>query len=180
RFTLAAEGTKNRAQRIQDCVDTAARAGYTVPTGNRTIVILNAQVDSGSAGGRVLLDPGAWNVAFAAHEMAHGYGLNHSFSDDPAYRNATWSQPGEYDDEWDEMSAMHVLGSATPRFGTGAVSFNAYHRDKLGWLARTRVKTFGADGVGSATLTIAPLNYSYRWYTTGPKLVRVPFDPGDP
>jgi hypothetical protein len=180
RYTQAQEAAKNRAQRIQDCVDTALGAGYTVPAGNRTIVILNALVDSGSAGGRTVLDPGAWNVAFAAHEMGHGYGLNHSYSDDLNYRNATWSQPGEYDDEWDEMSAMNVLGAATPSFGTGAVGFNAYHRDNLGWLARTRVKTFGADGVGSATLTVAPLNYSVRWYTTGPKLVRVPFDPGDP
>jgi hypothetical protein len=179
RFTLAQEGAKNRAQRIQDCVDTAASAGYAVPAGNRTVVILNAQVDSGSAGGRVLLDPAAWNVAFAAHEMGHGYGLHHSYSDDVSYRNATWSQPGEYDDEWDEMSAMHVLGAASS-FGTGAVGLNGYHRDKLGWLARTRVTTFGADGVGSATLTIAPLNYSYLWFTRGPKLVRVPFDPSDP
>ena len=60
-----------------------------MPAGNRTIAITNDWVDSGSASGAVLLDPGAWNVAFAAHEMGHGTDLNHSFSDDPTYRNAS-------------------------------------------------------------------------------------------
>ena len=46
-----------RWQRIQDCVGAAQTGGYPVPVGNRIVAIINGQVDSGSAGGEVLLDP---------------------------------------------------------------------------------------------------------------------------
>ena len=83
--------------------------------------MLNDWVDSGAAGGRVLLDPGAWSVGFAAHEMLHGDGLDHSFSDDTTFHAATWSAPGEYDDLWDEMSAMNIYTFGTANFSTSAV-----------------------------------------------------------
>jgi len=168
---------KTRDSRISDCVAAAQAGGYTVPPGHRTIAVTNDQVDSGAAGGRVLLDPGAWNVAFAAHEMAHGYGLGHSFSNDLTYRNASWSAPGEYDDPWDLMSAMNVHGFTTARFGNGGVGLSAFHRDEKGWLAKNRVLTMGADGVRTRSLTIAPLEVPSA---AGPLLVRVPFDPSDP
>jgi hypothetical protein len=176
-FTLAQEQPKTRWQKTQDCVDTAARGGYSVPAGHRITVIINGVVDSGSAGGRVLLDPKAWNVGFAAHEMLHGYGLDHSYSDDTSYKNVTWSQPGEYDDSWDHMSAMNHFSFNTARFGASAVGLNGYFRDKIGWLPRSRVFTFGANGVGSRTMTLAPLEVPSAF---GPQLVRVPFDAGDP
>lgn len=175
--TKAQAQAQTRGARIQSCVDAAARGGYAVPAGFRTVAITNAQVDSGAAGGRVLLDPGAWNVAFASHEMSHGYGLGHSFSNDTSYQNASWSQPGEYDDMWDQMSAMHVYSFATARFGAAGTGLNAFHRDEKGWLARNRVLTIGADGVGSRTVSIAPLEAPQA--STGPLLVRVPFDPAD-
>lgn len=174
----AAETTRGRDRRIQDCVDAAARGGYTVPAGHRTIAITNDRVDSGSAGHRVLLDPGAWNIAFAGHEMLHGYGLGHSFSNDPNYRNVSWAQIGEYDDPWDQMSAMNVFGVSTTRFGTTGVGLGAYHRDEMGWIGRDRILTLGADGVGSRTLTLTPLETPTIRST--PLLVRVPFDVADP
>jgi hypothetical protein len=156
----------------------AARAGgYTVPAGHRTIAIVNDWVDSGAAGGQVLLDPGAWNVAFAAHEMGHGIELNHSFSDDPTYRNAPWSQIGEYDDPWDLMSAMNVFTTNTTRFGVSPAGLNAHHGDRMGWLPRRSIRTFGADGARSRTVRIAALS---RSGAAEPRLVRVPFDPSDP
>jgi hypothetical protein len=175
-FTLAQEQGKSRGQRIQDCVDTARNNGWTVPAGHRTMAITNAALDAGSAGGRVLLDPNSTNVAFAAHEMGHGYGLGHSFSNDTSYQNASWSQPGEYDDPWDEMSAMNVYGWTTTRYGNGGVGLSAHHLDELGWLPRTRIVTVGSGGELSRTVTMAPLEVPSA---TGPLLVRVPFDPAD-
>ncbi|MEV7330557.1 hypothetical protein [Micromonospora sp. NPDC093244] len=175
-YTLAQFGSIDRWTRIQRCVDTAATAGYAVPAGNRIAVMLNDWVDSGAAGGRVLLDPGAWNVGFAAHEMLHGYNLGHSFSNDTTYQNAPWSQPGEYDDPWDEMSAMHIHAFGTANYGTSAVGLNGPHRDELGWLPKNRVFTMAADGVASRTLTLAPLEVPAA---SGPQLVRIPFDPAD-
>jgi len=175
-FTKAQQAPKSRWQKIQDCVATAADNGYTVPSGNRVIAIVNDWIDSGAAGGQVLLDPGAWNVAFAAHEMGHGYGLGHSFSNDPNYRNASWSAPGEYDDPWDLMSAMNVYGFTGVNFGNGGVGLNAYHRDEAGWIPRSRILTVGANGDGTRTVTVRALESSSA---SGYRLVRVPFDPGD-
>ncbi|MBW4717165.1 hypothetical protein [Saccharothrix obliqua] len=176
-YTLAQEQAKDRWTKIQDCVGTAAANGYQVPAGHRIIAILNDFADSGAAGDRVVLDPGAWNVGFAAHEMLHGYGLGHSFSDDPTYRNVDWAQIGEYDDPWDEMSAMNIHAFGTARFGTSAVGLNGYFRDKLGWLPRSRVRTLGSDGIGTRTVTLAPLELPGN---AGPQLLRIPFDPADP
>lgn len=175
-YTMAQEAPKSRWDKINDCVSTAAGAGYSVPSGDRIAVITNSQQDSGSSGGRVLLDPGAWNIRFAAHEMGHGYGLDHSYSNDLTYQNAPWSAPGEYDDMWDEMSAQHVYGFSTTNFGNGGVGFNAFDRDKLGFIPRNRIRTFGANGVGSATVPLAPLQVPSA---SGSLLVRVPFDPSD-
>jgi len=175
-YTQADEAPKSRWQKIADCVSTARAAGYTVPAGHRIAVITNALQDSGAAGGRVLLDPGAWNDRFAAHEMGHSYGLDHSWSNDLTYQNAPWSAPGEYDDPWDEMSAQHVYGFETTSFGNGGVGLNGYHRDKLGWIPRNRIATFGAGGAASETFTLAPLQVPSA---SGRLLVRVPFDPAD-
>ncbi|MGW0522475.1 hypothetical protein [Crossiella sp. NPDC003009] len=176
-FTLEQQRPKTRWDRIQDCVNTAAGNGYTVPGGHRIIAILNDWVDSGAAGDRVLLDPGAWNVGFAAHEMLHGYGLGHSFSDDPTYRNVEWAQIGEYDNPWDIQSAMNIHTFQTARFGTSAVGLNGYFRDKLGWLPRDRVFTLGADGVRTRTITLSALETPG---TAGTQLLRIPFDANDP
>jgi hypothetical protein len=175
-YTLEQEKTRSRWQKTQDCVDAAKAAGYTVPSGHRITVALNANLDGGAAGGRVLLDPNSYNVGFAAHEMLHGYGLGHSFSDDPEYRNASWSAIGEYDDPWDIMSAMNIYGFATTRFGTSAIGLNGYFLDKIGWLGRSRILTLGADGVASRTVTLAPLEVPGA---SGPQLIRIPFDPND-
>jgi hypothetical protein len=174
--TLAGSASQTRSARIQSCVSAAQAGGYTVPTGNRVVAIINGQVDSGSAGGAVLLDPGAWNVGFAAHEMLHGYALGHSFSNDTSYRNVSWAQPGEYDDPWDEMSAMNIYGGSTTSFGTAAVGLNGYFRDKLGWLPSSQVLTLGKNGVGSRTVTLTALEASG---SSGTRLIRIPFDPAD-
>ncbi len=175
-YSKATEAPKSRWDKINDCVSTAAANGYNVPAGNRIAVITNSQQDSGSAGGRVLLDPFAWDVRFASHEMGHGYDLGHSFSNDLTYQNASWSQPGEYDDMWDQMSAQHVYSVNGGTFGETGTSLNAYHRDKLGWLPMNRIRTFSSGGETAATVTVAPLQLPS---VAGTLLIRVPFDPSD-
>lgn len=175
-YTKATQSTKTRWQRIQDCTATAKSNGYTIPTGNRIVAVTNDSQDAGAAGGQVLLSPGALDVGFAAHEMLHGYGLGHSWSNDPSYQNASWSGKGEYDDPWDEMSAMAHYGWTTARYGTAAVGLNGFHLDKLGWLPKNRVVTHGANGVSTASYTLASLETQS---TAGSLMIRVPFDPGD-
>ncbi len=39
-----------------------------------------------------------WDAEIGAygHEVGHGFGFEHSYSNDPTYRNAEWSGIGEY------------------------------------------------------------------------------------
>ena len=166
-----------RVTLIQRCVDAAKAHGYAVPANHRIVAVINADVDAGFVGGRVLLSPANYNVGFAAHQMLHAYGLGHSFSTDTAYKATSTSQPGEFDNPWDEMSARHTHSFTTLRYGTSAVGLNGFHRDLLGWLPMDRVVTVGADGVGSRTYTLAPLETPSA---AGPLLLRIPFEPADP
>ena len=171
--------TVTRWEQIQHCVDAAARGGYTVPAGHRIMAVTNADTGSGAAGDRVLMSPGVYSLDFAAHEMLHSYGLGHSYSDDRTFRAETWSAAGEYHDPWDEMSAQLNFSFPT-RFGQSATTLNGYHLDKLGWLPMSRVLTLGADGVGSRTITMAPLEAFWTPGPPGPQLVRIPFDGTNP
>lgn len=164
RSTLTQAADKNRGQRIQDCVDAARARGYVVPRGNRVVAVVNAQVDDGADGGRVLLNSNNWNVSYAAHEMAHLMDLNHSYSDA--------APDAEYDDQWDLMSVWRVFHRVDlPRFIFGPPGLNAEHRDRMGWLRRDQVQTFGRDGQRSRTVTITNL---YQPGTRGIRSVRVP------
>ena len=139
---------------------------------------MNAQVDSGSQGGRVALDPGAWFVSFAAHEMGHGYGLDHSFDDTgTVYDSNSDSRPGAYGDEWDIMSAMTFAGfnpTFTGQFGQSGPGLNALNLEELGWLAANRVVTW--DGT-SETATLAALNHPLA---SGYLMAKVSFDAANP
>jgi hypothetical protein len=62
------------------------------------------------------------------------------------------------------------------RFGDGPVGLNAFHLDRMGWLPRSRILTFGADGATNRTVTLAALETPEA---PGYLTIRAPFDPGD-
>jgi len=168
-----------RGELITDCVNTARNDPsdpYTIPPGHRVAVITDPDIDLFGGGGGALL-PSGIDVGGLSHEVGHGIELNHSFSDDPNYRNASWSAIGEYDDQWDLMSYANVFGVGTARFGFGGPGLNPHHLDRMGWIPRSRLLTLGADGAASQTVTLAALNHPEA---PGHLLVRIPFDPGDP
>ena len=170
-FTLAQAQAMTRNQRIDACITVAApdilMGGF-----YSVIAILNTKIDSGASGGRVVLDPDAWNNAFAAHELGHGYGLAHSWSADPDI---------EYGDPWDIMSAMNVYSfqgsygraDAPDKYaaGPGLIALNL---EKKGWLPANRIVTWGPT---SQTVTLAALNQPG---TAGYFMAKVPFDAANP
>ncbi|MFB7618675.1 hypothetical protein [Kitasatospora sp. NPDC056181] len=153
-YTLAQEQGRDRWTRFNDCVNAASAGGYTVPAGHRTVVVTNVGIDWWGAGGAIYLDGTGLGSVSVAHEMLHGYGLGHSFSNDTGYRNAPWSAPGEYDDPWDEMSAANVYASGTGgTYGnTQPVGLVGFQLDKLGWVDHGRVAVAPA-GWSSHTLS---------------------------
>ena len=177
--TELARPDRDRGKFFRECVEAARTSTadpYTVPTGQRVAVITEPGVDLWGGGGSAFL-PSDVDLGAMGHEVGHGLGLNHSFSDDPSYRNADWAQIGEYDDQWDLMSYGNVFATATSRFGFGGPRLNAYHADRMGWLPFSRILTLGADGNGSRTVTLAALTHPE---SSGYLQVRVPSDPADP
>ena len=61
-------------------------------------------------------------------------------------------------------------------FGSSPIGHNGPHLDRIGWLPRNEIVTFGADGATSRTLTLTALHAATPG---GTRLVRIPFDPGD-
>lgn len=164
-----------RWDKVNACKAAAAAAGYTPPAGNQVGIIAHPSVDMFGWTGGAFLPPDV-DVGGTAHESGHGIALNHSFSNDPDYRNADWAQIGEYDNPWDVMSWANCYSMVTTSFGGGPPGLTAFHLDRMGWLPRSRIITFGADGVSSQSITLSALNASS---VSGPLIVRIPFDPGD-
>ena len=109
-------------------------------------VMLNAQVDSGGLPGPqtlsfrnetprpyglVVLDNLAWGNTWAAQEMAHGFSLDHSWSENPDV---------EYGNPFDVMSAFtNNYGFNDQRFAVSGPGMNAPNLDLLGWLPSSRI-----------------------------------------
>jgi hypothetical protein len=178
--TLAYEqGLSNRQQRWQDCINAAAASttDHFVPaSGQRVYVITSPGVDlvgfenSGAVGGDSVALPEI------AHEFGHGVGLNHSWSNDVTWKDATWAGGGEYDNPWDLMSAANVYVDPTGDFGGGPPDLDAHHLDEMGWIPKPRILTLGVDGILSRTVTLAALTHPEA---SGYLLARVPFDSND-
>lgn len=153
---------------------TAPTGAFDVPASDIRYVVTAPGVDLfGWAGGAFL----SWDVdvGLVAHEGGHGIGLDHSFSNDPTYRNADWAQIGEYDDPWDQMSYGNSFRAPTI-FGDAPPGLVAAHLDRMGWLPRSRIVVHGGNGASEAVYTLAAVN---RPEAGGALLIRVPYDPGD-
>jgi len=154
---LASFKQLNRPQKIAACMAAFPEVNF----GNffSVIVIDNSISDSGSAGGKTILDPGGWILSLAAHETGHNYGLDHSFDDsqtscDPGSDN----RPGAYKDPWDIMSARCFAGQNpmfTGAFGQSGPGLNAPYRDKLGWIPSNRNYSVVAGNAFRGIMTLA-------------------------
>jgi len=181
RDTLPAR--ESRAMRI-DAGIRAASADVDFTQFDGICVILNGVVDSGSLGrgartingttktyGLVVLDPNGWSPTVAAHELAHGMGLPHTFSDT--------TPPTEYGDPWDIMSATNVHSYQASRYGTSGPALCAPYRMTLGSMPPDRVFVAGANGRATEHVTLAALDSPHLHE---PLVVKVPVavSPGDP
>lgn len=167
----------DRWGKVGACVNAAASAStgaVTIPAGTIYYVVTFPSVDLfGWAGGAFL--PWDLSVGDVAHEGGHGISLDHSFSNDPNYRNADWAGIGEYDDPWDVMSWANSFRATTP-FGDAPSGLVTPHRDRMGWLPRNRIVVHGSDGVAERTYTLAAVEQPAAG---GALMIRVPYDPGD-
>jgi hypothetical protein len=180
-ITLAqAQANGRRDKLFPICKAAATGVNFDIYYG--VIVVLNADFDSGAVGpGQVVLSPWTWAsnnaVTWIAHEMGHGYGLDHSFDDAAtSYSPGNDSRPGAYGDSWDIMSAM-TFGNINPTFvgayGASGPGLNAHNLDTLGWLPSGRVTTW--DGTCQNFPLVALNHPEVSGYFT----VKVPsHDPG--
>jgi hypothetical protein len=167
--TIAHELAVDRPTRYNDCTSAASRDR----------VITWPFIDGfGLEGSGALVDAEV-PLPELVHEFGHGIGFEHSFSNDQKYQNQDWVKVqdfGEYDDQWDLMSAANIWVDPTGVFGGGPPYLNAYHLDEMGWIPRSRILTLGVDGQSSQTVTLAALNHPEA---SGYLLVRVAADAND-
>lgn len=176
--TTAQFNALGRFERVNACLEaarTAPAAPVTLPSSALRYVVTWPSNDLfGWSGGAYL--PWDFAIGDVIHEGGHGIGLDHSFSNDPNYRNVDWAAIGEYDDPWDAMSWANSFRTPTA-FGDAPTGLIAPHLDRMGWLPRSRILVHGSRGELDATYTVAPINNPT---TPGALLVRVPYDPADP
>ncbi len=143
-----------RYARIQNCITAHEHAGDIAELGRYegVIVFRNVSIDSGNAG-NVLLDLGAWNVTFGAHEMGHTLGLGHSF-DTSDRKNSSWSAPGEYFDPWDIMSAMAVYDFKNTNGFTAGPDLDASSKILKGWMPKTAVTWLNLSDLSATPLSL--------------------------
>ena len=103
------------------------------------VAVFNTDLgDAATSGNGVLAGPDQLNVTWLAHETGHVLGLAHSY-DESTRMLETWSQPGEYYDRYDVMSAMNVDAGDGGDFGAVGPVVCTPNLDLMGWLPAERV-----------------------------------------
>lgn len=156
-----------RWDKAGECINaySGSASGYV-----NVISIVNAEGDAGNAGGRVLITPITSNLTFLSHETGHTFGWGHSF-DDTDRLNADWSQPGEYFDHWDIMSAMAVKTFQHPLSPVAGPGMNAPYLTKHNFIPSHRIlKLSEEDFLQTRQVQIAALNHPEA---NGPLMVRI-------
>jgi hypothetical protein len=193
---LSGRLVSDRKQRVQEClgaipadqlpdfeafygvvvINNAVQDGGSCYTGQQSIIINSKSYNLAC----VWFDPNSLSTEFAAHEIGHGLGLDHSFDD--SGRNCD-GRPGEYCDPWDIMSAQNTyqftdrnwLIAGSPSGGGPGV--NAPGLLRMNWIPGTNQRRFQEDG-DEQTFTIRALSHprvsdplvvilqvgSYNWY----------------
>jgi hypothetical protein len=154
--TYAQVAALSRQQKAQTCFSDAGKSlsGYA-----NGIALFNVTIDSGTQG-NVVLDPGAWNVTFAGHEMGHGFGYDHSFDDLPTSHDPNDDgRPGAYGDPQDIMSAMLVNTFNNHQGVAAGPEMNAPYRTLSNFIPaqRTTVLTIDPTTRHSGTYDLAAL-----------------------
>jgi M6 family metalloprotease-like protein len=194
-ITWEADSKTSRSTKVQHCLTAAsatATAPYTQSGNQRVYVITSPGVDIGGyeeshAIGQdwtpVFNSAGVYSwtrhltpLAEIAHEFGHGIGLGHSFSNDLTWVPNGYGANGEYDNQFDLMSAANIFGIQTTQFASAPPFLDAHHLDELGWLPMDRIVDVGALGVTSRTVTLASLTHPK---TSGDLMARVLFDQHD-
>ena len=147
----------SRWDKIQGAIDAFPEIQVVQHSG--VVAIFNGDVgDGGRSGIGVLVNLNDLNTTFLAHETGHTFGLGHSF-DQSDRKLKTWSAPGEYYDDHDIMSAMHVFHHEQQRFGPSGPLLCAPLMDFLNWLDVSRVWTPPHSGSGIDTLELVSLGH---------------------
>jgi len=158
---LAIGGPPQRKQAFDWGIDAARAANVHLDDFDHKVVVLNGGGnDHGKTAGGVTFvyaDTTALEPTFMFHELGHEFGLDHSFSDQPAPCASGDGRPGAYCDTSDIMSAMNVASFQDAMNRRSGPSLNAVSRKRLGWLHRSRIRSFAAVGPSEA-LTLAAVN----------------------
>ena len=147
--TLAADPSIDTSRRVQDCIDTAQRAGWSLPAGNKLVVFRNRCADRGTESSNwVLLDPCS-TFTQSARDIA----------------SITTGLRGSSDDPWSLTGTGNVFTQPS-RWGPKPVGPNGFQQSITGlpftyWPTRT-----------AGQVTLAPLYGSPG--TTLPRVVVLP------
>jgi hypothetical protein len=170
-----------RPQRVTECLDAIpADQAPDLDQYHGVVVINNAVNDGGACGtGKITLklgkgerqlacvwfDPNSLSTEFAAHEISHGLGLDHSYDD--SSRNCG-GVAGEYCDPWDIMSAQRTYQFVDRNFliagnpSGGGPGLNAPGLLRMGWLRSENRRRYDLETAGEQTFTLRALSRPTR------------------